>query len=110
MKRPVPGEEKGGILRITPQMGILSRKKDARSSTDTEARPETAAPEPVAGPVEEAPAPDSVSAQAAEPVAPVPAEPVEEELARVERGVEEEETEIRLKASELLGPIRQLPA
>ena len=109
MKRSVPGEEKGGILRITPQMGILSRKKDAGSSTDTADRPEAAVPEPVAEPVEEVTAPETGAAGAVEPTAPVPAEPVEDELARVERGVEEEETEIRLKASDLLGPMRQDP-
>lgn len=87
-------------------MGILSRKKADRSSSDTvsqavEDLPEGPESESVATPVPAVKEPEVTSAATVEPV--------EEELARVERGAEEEETEIRLKASELLGPIRQDP-
>jgi chromosome partitioning protein len=91
-------------------MGILSRKKEVRSSSDP-------ADQAIDAPAQsEGVAPESVDIPAVETVpsqpdaAPdLPVEPVEEELARVERSAEEEETEIRLKASELLGPIRQDP-
>jgi chromosome partitioning protein len=110
VKRLVPGEEKDQSLRITPQMGILSRKKEVRSSSDpadqaidTPAQSEGVAPESV-----DIPAVETVPSQP-DAAPDLPVEPVEEELARVERSAEEEETEIRLKASELLGPIRQDP-
>jgi Mrp family chromosome partitioning ATPase len=91
-------------------MGILSRKKEVRSSSDP-------ADQAIDAPAQsEGVAPESVDIPAVETVpsqpdaAPdLPVEPVEDELARVERSAEEEETEIRLKASELLGPIRQDP-
>jgi chromosome partitioning protein len=91
-------------------MGILSRKKEVRSSSDpadqaidTPAQSEGVAPESV-----DIPAVETVPSQP-DAAPDLPVEPVEEELARVERSAEEEETEIRLKASELLGPIRQDP-
>ena len=101
----VPGEEKGQTLRITVQMGILSRKKDrddhqtaqeAAPALD-EAQEPTGAEEAVM--VEEPATTEPVGAE-------VETESVEEELARVEEEGASEESEIRLQAKDLLGPVR----
>jgi len=109
-------------MRITAQMRILSRKNHNREKQASEAEankaPEQAAPaatatteapvrpEPAPAPVpapapaaQHAPGPENVTAPA-EPV------PVEEELAQVEEEAAAEETEIRLKAADLLGPTK----
>ena len=124
-------------MRITAQMRILSRKNHDRAKQAPEAeapearpeqaapaatvtaeasvRPETAAPEPAATP-EPAAAPEPRPQAAPEPrsegavddrSAPAEAVPVEEELAQVEEEAAAEETEIRLKAADLLGPTKR---
>ena len=87
-------------------MGILSRKKDR---PDPQGAPE-AAPEPeetavAVGEVEATGSDEPVAEQAA-PVEPAETESVEEELARVEEEGASEESEIRLKAKDLLGPVK----
>lgn len=79
--------------------------------TDTE--PEATVPEePASSPDDSAPAavePDSTSAPVesdSAPAEPISA-PVEEELAEVEESAAAEQTEIRLKASELMSPVRK---
>ena len=83
-------------------MGILSRKKD---SSDQQGTPE-ATPEPEETPVavEEVETPDE-STEAVDEEAAVETESVEEELARVEEEGASEESEIRLQAKDLLGPV-----
>ena len=111
VKRSVPGEEKPPLLRITPQMGILSRKKAEPGKNESRER-EAVMPDETATvgtEVAEVEAPDEVRATPAEPAPEAPVEPVEDELARVEQDAEDEETEIRLKAADLLGPVRQDP-
>ena len=87
-------------------MGILSRKKDR---PDPQAAPE-AAPEPeeaaVAVEEVEETGGDETVAEQATPVEPADTESVEEELARVEEEGASEESEIRLKAKDLLGPVK----
>lgn len=87
-------------------MGILSRKKDR---PDPQAAPE-AAPEPeeaaVAVEEVEETGGDEPVAEQATPVEPADTESVEEELARVEEEGASEESEIRLKAKDLLGPVK----
>ncbi|MFM9053564.1 MAG: ParA family protein [Solirubrobacterales bacterium] len=87
-------------------MGILSRKKDR---PDPQAAPE-AAPEPeeaaVAVEEVEATGSDGAVAEQSAPAEPAETESVEEELARVEEEGASEESEIRLKAKDLLGPVK----
>jgi len=112
-------------MRITAQMRILSRKNHARE--DSTSKTETV--EPVeresgfeAPPVADAPVADAVASSAPAPAEPVataqpepeadagvkaPAAPVEEELARVEEEAAAEQTEIRMKASDLLAPTKR---
>lgn len=92
-------------------MGILSRKKDSHDPQPSQEVADAAAPaeetpgaseEPVVAVetvVEEAGTPEAVDA-------PSGTESVEEELARVEEEGAAEESEIRLKAKDLLGPVR----
>ncbi len=87
-------------------MGILSRKKDSHDPKPSPEAVDAAAPEetPVATEepvvaVEGAATPETVDA-------PSDTESVEEELARVEEEGASEESEIRLKAKDLLGPVR----
>jgi len=107
-------------MRITAQMRILSRKNHARedstSNTETvepveresgfEAEPVADAPAPAppapAEPVVPSPEEPAVEAEVKAPVA-----PVEEELARVEEEAAAEQTEIRMKASDLLAPTKR---
>ncbi|HTU15370.1 MAG TPA: AAA family ATPase [Solirubrobacterales bacterium] len=106
-------------------MRILSRKNHARE--DSTSKTETV--EPVeresgfeAPPVADAPVADAVASSAPAPAEPVataqpepeadagvkaPAAPVEEELARVEEEAAAEQTEIRMKASDLLAPTKR---
>ncbi len=109
-------------------MRILSRKNHEREKQAPEPEAEAVAPEPpapvAAEPVEPAPAEPEPApaaeaetapgpggetpAQAATPAEPAaPPVPVEEELAQVEEEAAAEETEIRLKAAELLAPDRR---
>ncbi len=116
-------------MRITAQMRILSRKNQEREKqgpeVETVPEVESAVPEPVApaatATVEPNPGPVEAAATPAEPATPpelaapaepaTPAEPaavpVEEELAEVEEAAAAEETEIRLKAADLLAPSRR---
>lgn len=89
-------------MRITAQMRILSRKnhEPEKQAPEAEAVPETTAPAATAEPAAEAAAPQPAPAEPA-PV------PVEEELAEVEEAAAAEETEIRLKAADLLAPSRR---
>ncbi|HMU27058.1 MAG TPA: AAA family ATPase [Solirubrobacterales bacterium] len=110
-------------------MRILSRKNQEREKqgpeVETVPEVESAVPEPVApaatATVEPNPGPVEAAATPAEPATPpelaapaepaTPAEPaavpVEEELAEVEEAAAAEETEIRLKAADLLAPSRR---
>mgnify|MGYP003940219567 CR=1 FL=1 len=113
-------------MRITAQMRILSRKNHEREKPATEnestSAPVVEEPTVAAEPVSQTPAPaePAPAAQPAEPAsqaAPAPSEPatpaepapvpVEEELAEVEEAAAAEETEIRLKAADLLAPSRR---
>jgi len=109
-------------------MRILSRKnhEPEKQAPEAEAVPETTAPAATAEPAAEAaapqpapaePAPAAPPAEPAVQAAPAPSEPatpaepapvpVEEELAEVEEAAAAEETEIRLKAADLLAPSRR---
>jgi len=113
-------------------MRILSRKNQARDKHAPDPAEETPAAEPAAAPVSAAPqaeperpepAPEAAqpappadapatesagdAAVATPPAEPAPAAPVEEELAQVEEDAAAEETEIRLKAADLLAPDRR---
>jgi chromosome partitioning protein len=107
-------------------MRILSRKNHEREKPATEnestSAPVVEEPTVAAEPVSQTPAPaePAPAAQPAEPAsqaAPAPSEPatpaepapvpVEEELAEVEEAAAAEETEIRLKAADLLAPSRR---
>lgn len=113
-------------MRITAQMRILSRKNHARE--DSTSNTETVEPveresgfeaEPIAdAPAPAAPAPAPVPAEPvavsgeerpaeADAVTTAPVAPVEEELARVEEEAAAEQTEIRMKASDLLAPTKR---
>lgn len=93
-------------MRITGQMRILSRKKVIRES-----------PAPEAVPVQQDDVDPGTASVAAPPVPSVPetepavktepAPPVEDELARVEEEAAAEESEIRMKASDLLAPTKR---
>lgn len=93
-------------MRITGQMRILSRKKEIRES-----------PAPEAVPVQQDDVDPGTASVAAPPVPSVPetepavktepAPPVEDELARVEEEAAAEESEIRMKASDLLAPTKR---
>jgi chromosome partitioning protein len=107
-------------------MRILSRKNHEREKPATEnestSAPVVEEPTVAAEPVSQTPAPaePAPAAEPAEPAsqaAPAPSEPatpaepapvpVEEELAEVEEAAAAEETEIRLKAADLLAPSRR---
>lgn len=109
-------------MRITGQMRILSRKNHAREDS----RSETESVEPVElergfdpAPADEiaeveAATPETAVTETVEDAAPAPADvpakpvtPVEEELAQVEEEAAAEETEIRMKASDLLAPTKR---
>ena len=92
-------------MRIPGQMRILNRRKDSevinapdRDTVDAE----VPTPETVVEPVEATAPPAPGPKLPAEP-----ATPVEEDLAKVEDEAAAEETEIRLKAADLLGPDRR---
>jgi len=104
-------------------MRILSRKNHAREDAASdkemvepveresgfEPEPVAEVPEPAPAPVESAPAPAATNAPTEAP-ADLPAKPVtpvEEELAQVEEEAAAEETEIRMKASDLLAPTKR---
>ena len=101
---PVEAESPAPEPAVEPSSGT-----PAARVTEPVATPETGAPAVASKPAPPAPvessAPALVESSAPAPVE--PAAPVEDELAKVEEEAAAEETEIRLKAADLLGPDRR---